>query len=273
MLSLALTDEPNAAAPRRTGRLLVATDSPGSSPGADVPSTVLPLFPSSTTTAATKSGASTPAPPRPTLPASATAPALGTYTFSVSGNESLTGGGSRALPATMRLTAHRAGAGADEVVLDLVFSEQHTQREIVRFGSDRVAFRYDTMTTTIGLATRTAVANYTPTVGRVALPLASSAVISGVSEVRGNNGDWIRTEDWKLTTVGQGALGWEISLERTSRPGASENFRETRRMWFDTTRAIWVKWQTHLHSERSAGGLPIVYDLDYTATLTSFRPA
>ena len=76
-----------------------------------------------------------------------------------------------------------------------------------------------------------------------------------------------RVEDWKVTDVALRGDAWEIAFERSSRPGAAETVRETRRGWFDPSRSIWVKWEEHVHSERP-NELGATYSLDYVANLT-----
>jgi hypothetical protein len=272
-VALGTIDDGDARLPRRNARVL-AGDYGGASPGADVPEPVLPLFPTTSTTKATKAASTTSSPStvRAQADVGSVLPKLGVYTFSVAGNESATGGGTRALPPTMRLTAHRTGAAADEVILDSQFSDQHTEREVVGFRTDRLSLRQEAMTVAFGIAGRSGTTTYTPALPRVLVPLTANATRIGASEARDGSGALLRTEDWKITTVAQRANGWEVLIERTSRPGAAESLRDTYRGWFDPTRGTWVKWERHLHTQRN-NGVAFSYNLDYTATLASFTAA
>ncbi len=111
-------------------------------PGATTTS-VRALRPASTTVPITTlpPGSDAGAGPRPTVaPARPRLPALGLYTFAVSGTESATLVGSRSFAPQMTLVAHRGGGvGSEEVVLDQEFSTDHEEREIARYTSDGVA--------------------------------------------------------------------------------------------------------------------------------------
>jgi hypothetical protein len=279
---------------RRDGRL-VATgqsaggdgsvgDTAGGGAAPDVATPVLPLFPSTTTTGRPGKTTSTAVPGvagrGTTDEATVAPPRLGTYTYAVDGTEAMAGAGSRKLPPSMRLGASRpTDAAADEVVFDLNFSDQHTEREIVAFRSDRIAVRHESINVVFGLRKRSTQFGYSPAVGRAVVPLASSASRSGASTATDGSGTTMRTEDWKATDVAKRSLTvagstvevWEISTERTSRPGAVEQFHETRRAWFDPARRMFVKWESHVHTERTSG-VSSAYDLNYTATFTTYTP-
>ncbi len=278
LLALVRVDGPRSAAPAHRGTLLSAGSlGRGASPGVGPPDPVLPLFP---TTSMSIRGVSTTTARSPGSAASARAadakvdlPAPGTYTYAVDGNEEITGGGRRALPPTMTLSAHRgAGIASDEIALDMKFSDQHVETEVVSLRPDRLGLRSETMNAKFGLVTRASQASYNPVIARAALPFGANAVRSGATEARDGGGALLRVEDWKVTDVASRSTGWEVVLERTSRPGAVEQLRETRRGWFDITRGTWTTWETHLHTERT-NGVKIAYDLNYTATLTGFTPA
>jgi hypothetical protein len=256
---------------RHRAGLITAGDFRGSTAGPDVPPDVLPLFPSTTTASVartTSTANSTTA--QSAFDPAMSPPAVGAYAYAIDGSESTTGFGSRKLPATMKLTTRRAnGLAANEVVFDLNFSPNHHESEVVVFRADAVAVRRQATDVSFGPVKWTSDYQYRPVVARAALPFVSGAVRSGESDVRDGGGTVVRIEDWKVTD----AAGWEVSFERTSRAGAAESLRETWRAWFDPSRRIWVKWETHRHIERRANGLPVAYDLDYVATFTGFTPA
>jgi hypothetical protein len=280
VLALVSVDGRERATPRRTGLLTAGGDFDYSGPGAGVPPSLTPLFPATTSSLPAKGALANTTTAAQQQPAAAALPppALGVYTYAVAGDEAMTGFGSRKLPETMKLTAHRPGAlAADELVLDLWFSDLHSESLVVGFGSDAVSLRQSTLTVMFGPVTRTSAASYSPSVGRAALPFVANAVRTGVSPARDPAGQVERTEDWKVTDVAPRAVAiagtpttaWEIVVERTSRPGATEQLRETGRAWFDPARRMWVRWETHLRTQRTEG-VTFTYDLNYVATLTSF---
>ncbi|HZN12810.1 MAG TPA: hypothetical protein VFB78_00960 [Acidimicrobiales bacterium] len=250
------------------------SDTPTEAGSPGVPSTLLPLFPTTTTTRPVKATTTTLA-----VASGATVltpPATGVYVYSVDGTETLSGSGSRKLPGSMRVTAQRTGAAADEIVLDLVLSDRHREREVLAYKRDGVALRYADLDVAFSLGTRASSATYRPLVARAVAPFASGATRSGVSEALDGAGHAVRTEDWKVTDVGPrtllGVSTWQITSERSSRAGATEQLTESRTAWFDPARRVFVKWQTHLRLQR-ATGTARTYDLTYTAVLTGFTPA
>jgi hypothetical protein len=251
-------------------------DGGGAAP--EVPSTLLPLFP---TTSSTRPGKATTTVTATAAVAVGAPPRLGTYIYAVDGSETLKGHGSRRLPATMTMTVTReSGMSARDVTLSYTFSNQHVEREVVSFDGTAVAGRYHTFTVTFGIATRTFTATARPAVTRAALPLTAGMTRSGVSDATDGAGEPLRTEDWKVTDIalrrmtegGKPVDVWEITVDRTSRPGASESLSETRRWWFDPTQGLAVRWESRLHIERT-DSVGTTYDSTYSATLTETHPA
>jgi hypothetical protein len=261
-------------AAHRAGTLLAGVEVGGASGSPDAEPLPLPLFP---TTTSTRPGKGSTSSVLGAVAASATStrgiePAFGSFRYGVQGTEALTGFGTRKLPTTMTLTVAR-GSTANDVVIDAAIGADHTEHEALSTRSDLIGLQSATITAVFGPVTRTTAGTYDGPVGRVALPAAASATRSGASVVKDADGTTLRTEDWKVTDVasqsmtvgGAVATVWEVTLTRTSRPGATEALTETRRAWFDPARRLFLKWETHLHTERGVQA----YDLDYTATITA----
>jgi hypothetical protein len=257
---------------RRSGTLLAGEDLTGASGNAEVGPPPLPLFPTTSSTRPSKTAATSAiaAAAVSATTAGSVTPVFGTYAYDVTGTEALTGFGSRTLPSTMTLTIKR-GAAAGDMAVDLSLGANHTEHEVVAAGAELIALRASTITAVFGPVTRNVAATYDVPVGRAVLPLAAASSRTGASVAHDAAGTTLRTEDWKVTDVasqtmtvgGAATTVWEVTLSRTSRAGASEPLKETRRAWFDPARGIWVKWETHLHDERGVSS----YELDYTATL------
>src|SRR5207253_9524643 len=99
----------------------------------------------------------------------------------------------RDLPATMAMTVAPApDGGATQRVLDLRFSDQHEEREIVDFAASGPAFVYEAGSVTFGPYTQTSEADYAPPMLQVPLPLRAGDVVSGTSKASA------RTEDWTV---------------------------------------------------------------------------
>jgi len=260
--------------PTRTGQLIAGgTESGGASGDAQpsAPDPPLPLFPSTSTTRPGRS-TTTDLPLADDASVSSASgpmrPAAGTFTYAVDGSEATTGIGSRKLPGAMTMTVR---GGPDQLTVDLAFGANHTEHEVLTVGADLIGMRSSTITATFGPVTRTIAGNNDDPIGRLALPLSPSRARSGTSQVRDTDGNVLRTEDWKVvdagsetvTVGGTSTTAWVITLDRKSRPDASESVTETRKAWFDATRRVWVKWQTEFHSQKGV----TAYDLNYTATL------
>lgn len=209
-------------------------------------------------------------------------PALGTYTYAVSGQESVTGFGSRQLPATMTVVVHRAsGLPADEVVLDIHVSDQHNEREILEYRPDAVVMSFEAGAITFGPMTQTSQADYVPPIAQAPLPATSGATLSGTSQARASDGSVNRVEDWTTTVAGAEAVaepGGQIvcpivQLQRRSRPGYPEQETRSVTYWYDLARHIWAKWHVVMHGQRSYVGFTFTYDENLTATLQGFQPA
>lgn len=219
-----------------------------------------------------------PAPAAPTM----VLPALGTYTYAVSGHEAVTGFGSRQLPATMTVVVHRAsGLPADGVVLDIHVSDQHNEREILEYRPDSVVMTFEAGAITFGPMTQTSQADYAPAMAQAPLPATSGATLSGTSQARASDGSVSRVEDWTTTVVGAEAVAEPggqvvcpiVQVQRRSRPGYPEVETRSVTYWYDQARRIWARWHVVMHGQRAYAGFTFTYDEDLTATLRGFQPA
>jgi hypothetical protein len=208
--------------------------------------------------------------------------ALGTYTYALKGSESLTGFGSRQYPSEMTIAAHGAPALAkDQAVLDLSFSPQHQERDIVAYRGDSIAFTFEGGSITFGPATQTSEADYVPAMTQIPLPLRAGDKRTGTTEAKAKNGTVSRVEDWTVRVVGQETLTiagkstptWVVTTERKSRPGSAEQATRSRTYWYDPARRVWVKWKEKMHGERKTVGFTFLYDTNYEAVLTRFAAA
>lgn len=209
-------------------------------------------------------------------------PAIGTYTFAVSGTEGASIAGSRSFPPEMTLVAHRRdGIGQDQVVLDQEFSGQHEEREIARYQDDGIFLTDEAGSLSFGLITQTSDVTYDPPMGQIPFPLAVGTSRSGTSTARERSGSVARVDDWStrivgqetLTIAGEQAQTWLVVFERGSRPGTNEQVTQTTRYWFDPVRGMSVRWEETVHGERNSRLIRGRYDEHYTATLQAFRPA
>jgi hypothetical protein len=212
-------------------------------------------------------------------PAAATPLALGTYTYAVTGNESVTGFGSRSYPPALTAVAHGdPSLPPDEVAWDLAFSPQHSERDVLAYAPGGVAFAFEAGAITFGPATQTSQADYVPPMVQVPLPLRVGDVRSGTTQARGQNGSVSRVEDWTVKVTGQETLvidgskvpTWVVTLERHTRPGSTDQATRSRTYWYDPARRIWVKWRERMHGQRKTLGFTFTYDTSYEATLTGF---
>ena len=218
-----------------------------------------------------------------TVAAAVSAPlALGTYTYALRGSESATGFGSRQYPAEMTLTAHTApGVAKDQAVLDLFFSKDHQERDIVSYRDDSVAFAFEGGSITFGPVTQTSEADYVPAMTQIPLPLRAGDTRKGTTEAKGKNGSVTRVEDWTvrivrqetLTIAGKATPTWVVTTDRKTRPGSSDQATRSRTYWYDPARRLWVKWAEKMHGERKTVGFTFTYDTAYEAMLTRFAPA
>jgi hypothetical protein len=203
----------------------------------------------------------------PFAPASSSTPplpAVGTYTYAVTGWESATGFGQRDYPATMTLDVHTApDLAADELVFDLVFSDQHEEREIIAFRPDGLAMTFEGGSVTFGPGTQTSEADYKPPMLQIPWPLTAGTTRSGTTDAGS------RVEDWTVKVGGQENGLWVVDITRASRPGGSESVRRARRYWFDAARGLWTKWHETMHGERSQLGFTFTYDTEFDAVLSA----
>ena len=203
----------------------------------------------------------------------------GTYTYAVSGTEGATALGSRSYPATASLVVHGdPGIRKDELVHDLRLSDQHEEREIVRYSPTGIAFSFEGGAITFGPGTQTSQANYSPLMVQIPFPLQVGATASGASAAK-DGGKVARTEDWTAKVVGQEILDvlgqqrttWVVDLQRQTKPGGAEQVNRFRRYWYDPVLGTWVKWTERFHASRDML-VDFTYDTTYTATLTGFVP-
>lgn len=277
---------------RRGGQFLAT------GPEAEPSTTVAPLpgtttVPPSTTSSVARSSTTRPssattmraAPPAatPTVPApqAGPLPAFGTYVWNVSGNESATAFGSRALPPQMTMVVHGGpGVGARQVVADIAYSPDHTEREILDYRDDGVYMSFEAGAVKFGIGSQTNQGDYSPAMLQVPLPASPGVARTGVSEVR-DGGGVTRVEDWSVSVIGeetvtiggQAVPTWKVTIDRQSRPGASQQVTRSRTYWFDPARRIWVKYTERLHGQQGIGILTFSYDETLSATLSSFKPA
>ncbi|HET6873243.1 MAG TPA: hypothetical protein VFH70_00595 [Acidimicrobiales bacterium] len=270
----------------------VAMERPSAVPaGATVPSTTPP--PAADPVAATTSttappsdigpfGLPVPGPPPGSAPAADRAPPAGTYTYALSGQESVTGFGSRQFPASMTIVVHGArGLAPEEEVLDIHLSDQHNEREILAYRPGSIDLDFEAGSITFGPMTQTSQGDYSPPMGQVPWPARAGASLGGVSAARASDGSTARTEDWTANVTGAEvvqAAGTPVNcpvivVQRKTRPGSSD--QETRHVtyWYDPGRHIWAKWAVLMHGERSYAGFTFTYDENMTATLTGFQAA
>ena len=265
---------PLAATPASPAPGAVPTTAAGASAGG-APSKTLPD--------AGRAGLGRPALSGPGTPTGvATVPRLGTYTWSVSGTETATGFGSRSFPNQMMMVAHGSnGLGPSRVVLDVTYSSDHTEREILDRTASGLAFDFEGGQVTFGGVSQNNQGDYRPPMVQVPGQLAPGQTVTGTSQVIASDGSTERTEDWTvhvvdqetLTVAGQAVPTWKVTIDRASRPGSSQKITRSRTYWYDPARALWVKYTEREHGEQPYGPFTFTYDDDLTATLSSFQPA
>jgi hypothetical protein len=179
----------------------------------------------------------------------------------------------------MSMVVHTApGLQADQLVFDLTYSDKHAEREIVGFRNDGVYFDFEGGSVTFGPRTETSQADYEPPILEVPTPLQPGLSRSGVTKAKAADGTVSRTEDWKLTVVGQEPVTvggttvptWKVQVDRKFRPGSADQGYRNRTMWFDPARNIWVKFVEVFHGERHQAGFSFTYDSNVTAVLSRF---
>jgi len=149
-------------------------------------------------------------------------PAVGTYTYEVAGSESATGFGSRAYPSTMTFDAHTSPDAEGQVVVDLRFSQDHEEREILERTPDGLAFAFEGGSITFGPGTQTSEADYDPPMVQIPTALTPGSTISGTSAAKNSDGSTSRVEDWAVSVVGQETLDiggtsvdtWVVDVQR-----------------------------------------------------------
>ncbi|HEY3239274.1 MAG TPA: hypothetical protein VGL92_06920 [Acidimicrobiia bacterium] len=220
-------------------------------------------------------------PAQPSTPAAARAPAAGTYTYAVEGQEKPSFFSARRFPERMTTVVHGGpGLSADQLVFDLHYSDEHEEREIVGFRDDGIYFDFEGGSVTFGPRTETNEGDYVPPLLQIPRRLEAGFTSSGTSQVKRSDGSVSRTEDWTVKVVGKEALTvagatvetWKVETNRKSRPGGSEINSRQRTYWYDPGRAMWVRFVDVLHGERTQG-ITFTYDSTVTANLLSFTPS
>jgi hypothetical protein len=260
----------------------VTAPSTTAAPAPEVPMSTASAAPAPTPTtrpaATPAAGAGGPA--TTALPATPVPPATGVYTYAVQGTEGATAFGSRSYPSTATVVVHHdPSVRQDELVHDLRLSDQHGEREIIRYTPQGVAFSFEGGSITFGPGTQTSQATYSPLMVQVPFPLRAGAAAAGSSAAK--SGTTVqRTEDWTAKVVGQEVLDvlgqprttWVIDVQRRTPPGGAEQVDRFRRYWYDPALGTWVRWTERFHASRDMI-VDFTYDTTYTATLTGFRPA
>lgn len=228
-------------------------------------------------------GAPVPDDPTPTTVATATAkglaaPTLGTYIWDVTGTESATAFGSRSFPPTMTMVAHTgAGLAANEYELDLTYSADHQEREIIGIEPNGLAFDFEAGQVRFGSTAQTNQAEYSPPMLQIPWPLRTGEVVTGSSKGLAGNGSVERVEDYRITVIGRQVLTvegkpvntWEVQVNRQSEPGASQATTRSTIFWFDPGRDLWVKFVEQEDGSQSVAGFAFTYHEQLTALLAS----
>jgi hypothetical protein len=150
-------------------------------------------------------------------------------------------------------------------VLDLRFSDQHEEREIVAYGAGGIAFVYEAGSVTFGPYTQTSEADYTPPMLQVPGQLAGGTVVTGTSDATS------RVEDWSVRVLRAERVGGYdtvvVKIDRQSRPGTAEQVTRSRTYWYAPALGTWVRWEETMHASRAMAGTTFTYDCAYTASL------
>ncbi|HEV7862874.1 MAG TPA: hypothetical protein VGR20_09245 [Acidimicrobiia bacterium] len=181
----------------------------------------------------------------------------------------------------MTMVVHSGpGIAADQLVFDLTYSDKHAEREIVGFRNDGVYFDFEGGSVTFGPRTETSQADYEPPILQIPTPLQPGLSRTGVTQAKGADGGVSRTEDWKMTVLGQEAVtvggaavnAWKVQVDRKFRPGTPDQGFRNKTLWFDPGRNMWVKFVEVFHGERHQAGFSFSYDSNVTAVLATFTP-
>jgi hypothetical protein len=227
---------------------------------------------------------SAPADQQHTIQATDNYPPLGHYVYKVTGTESAQPFGSRDYPPEMTMTVNRPSSAQlkpDEFVFDLVFSDQHNEREIVEYTKTGVAFTYEAGNITFGPGfSQSDEANYTPPMLQVPLPLKAGNVVTGKSTATAPDGSTSRVEDWSvgverqenLKVLGRTFKTWVVQIHRQSEPGGNEDVNRTRTYWYSPEGNIWLKWTEDFTGSKKFGPGTFTYKTNFTATLDRVEP-
>jgi hypothetical protein len=200
----------------------------------------------------------------------------------VDGSEGASFFGTRRYPDRMTMVAHGApGLAPDQLVFDLRYSDQHEEREIVNFKDDGIYFDFEGGSVTFGPRTETSEADYEPPMIQIPKPLSAGLTRSATVQAKSANGSVVRTEDVKVTVLGQETVPvaganvatWKVQVNRQFRPGSADEGTRVRTYWFDPARNLWVKFAENFHGQRNTVGFRFTYDSNLTATLAEFKAA
>jgi hypothetical protein len=216
-------------------------------------------------------------------------PSFGRYIYEIEGYEEATAFGRRELPAEMTMSVHRTtpddgsvvALGSNELIFDLSFSEDHVEREVVRYGADGVAFTYESSSVMFGPGvTQETEGTYDPAMLQIPARLEKGAKVEGKSTATASDGTQRHIEDWvvavegreKIDVFGREVNAWVVTIDRQTRPGSAEQRETSRRYWFDPARGIWAKWEEHTTGSGDFGPGSFTYTIDFTATLDRAEP-
>jgi hypothetical protein len=233
-------------------------------------------------------GGAAPSTPATTLPAPRpgaspwTPAALGTYIYNVQGSEQATGFGGRAFPAQMTMTVH-GSSGVDPAtqdVVDLAYSANHNEREIVQWTPQGVAFIFEGGQVQFGPVSQVNQGTYTPPMVQIAAPLVAGTTQRGKTQVYSGS-TLERVEDWTVAVLGQDTVmvgttaipTVKVQIDRQSEPGAAQQTTRNTTFWYDPSRRIWIKFAEKENGWQTVVGLKFTYSNDLTATLASYTPA
>lgn len=215
-------------------------------------------------------------------------PSLANYVYSVDGTESTGAFGTQRMPLEMAMTVHRPQGDPDigdlgdgDVVFDLSFSADHTEREVVKYGRESLAFSYEKIASTVGFNTHESEVTYSPAMMQIPIPLELGEELGGTSRVVDRSGTQVRVEDYsvvvesqeRLQIMGQDIDTWIVRIQRQSAPGSGgQSITKTRRYWLQPERSIWVKWEEQSTFRMGSGLGAQTYSTNYTATLARIEP-
>ena len=216
------------------------------------------------------------------------APVFGRYIYKVAGYEQATAFQRRSYPPEMTTTVHRdqpeepgvPRLKSDELIMDLFFSAQHEEREIVAFRRDALMFTYEARSVTFGPSTQTSEATYDPPITQIPIPLDVGETREGTTRATTPEGEESRIEDWTMKVEGRETIQimdervdtWIVRIDRQTRPESSEQMTLSRTYWFAPERSMWVRWDEEMTTTQDFGPGTVTYDTKFSATLDRIEP-